>query len=518
MTGSRGEEWDDRRLDAAFQGRFDRPAPLYLRERIVQDVATSRAAPPLLRTFRVAARTAITAIAIFVAVLATMSINGIGPTLSPRASSSASSTRFPTTPPLIGTVGAPFPSSIRPSGSDATYAVLSVPDAMAIRDRGVDSREIAVAGWYVPPPPIACLSLGADALWGCPNAYTWLLGSPDLRIQAPLGPPNGPAIQPVTKWVPASTARLPIPVVFVGHFDDARAASCPAAERRQCQDRFVVDTVGWDLVASLADFPVEIDGLPVISVSGAILDRETDLSGELAIAGWFQASPRLFCPFVAQVAVPFMEGGCEIRGTWLMETPESIMKVTSIGVSGGPPAGPAINPVFPTVAPPADRPQPIQGGSIPTKVIMIGHFNDRRASLCSREAPQVCLGRFVVDAVPWVEGAERVLPERTDAREQATPAPFDPVTRIREAAGNLGAVLNVAAVSGAELIRIEPEFDLVALHESIRGSFWIVTGAIYGPAIPMAGTFVVDEQGAVFLPFGTHFELIGFPGPSPGQT
>ncbi len=35
----------------------------------------------------------------------------------------------------------------------------------------------------------------------------------------------------------------PVDVVFVGHFDDRRAALCPAAEQAACRDRFVVDSV-----------------------------------------------------------------------------------------------------------------------------------------------------------------------------------------------------------------------------------------------------------------------------------
>jgi hypothetical protein len=309
----------------------------------------------------------------------------------------------------------------------------------------------------------------------------------------------------------------------MGHFDDPRSAECPAGVRRQrCADRFVVDTVAWDEGASLADFPGEVAGLPVITVSRAIAERETDLTREVAVAGWYREPAPMFCPSIPDITLPFLEGSCSISQTWLLETPESIVlgqRGINIGrVTGPGPLGPAINPVFPTVMVPAGRPLPAAGGSTPTPAILIGHFNDPRSSLCVRDAPPVCLGRFVVDAVPWVEGIERTLPQRTDSRGQATAPAFDPIRRVREVAGNVGTVLNVAAVSGAELVRIEPGFDLLALHESVRSSFWIVTGAIYGPAVPTAGRFVVDEQGVVFFAYGTHFELVGSPRPSPGRS
>jgi len=52
MTGPGRDDWDDRRLDTAFQTRFDRPAPPHLRERIIEDLAAPAARLPLLRSFR----------------------------------------------------------------------------------------------------------------------------------------------------------------------------------------------------------------------------------------------------------------------------------------------------------------------------------------------------------------------------------------------------------------------------------------------------------------------------------
>jgi hypothetical protein len=526
VSGPERDDWDDRRLDAAFQARFDQPAPAHLRERILHEIAASTAPLPLLRSFRAVTRTAIAAIAILVAVIATMTIGGVGPTVPPGASASAQATELPTTPPLIGTVGAPFPTSIRPSGSDATYAVLSVPDAAAIRDRGVDDREIAVAGWFVPPQPVPC-PLAPDEfqpLEDCALNTSWLLGQPCLENPGgPFATPFGRSLKPVTDWRPLGDPHVAAAVVFVGHFDDARAVDCPAGPRRaQCQDRFVVDTVAWDDAATLTGFPREIDGLPVIPMSQAIAARETDLSGELAVAGWYQEPGPASCPATPQVAMPFLEGDCTTAGRWFLESPESIITVTqttnSTTFGGSGPLGPAVNPVFPTVVPPGSHPLPSQGGSTPTQAILIGHFNDPRASLGSRDAPQTCLGRFVVDAVPWVEGAERVLPERTDWRAQGRPAPFDPVTRVRDVAPAVGTVLNLAAMTGADLVRIEPRFDLAALGESTENSIWIVTSILSGSLMPEIVTFAVDEHGVVFSDFGNGFVLIGISGMSPGPT
>jgi len=511
VSGPERDDWDDHRLDAAFQARFDQPAPPHLRERIAQEITASSARPRLLQSFRAVTRTAIAAIAIVVGVIATMTIGGVGPKMPPGSSASTPGTALPTSQPFVGTVGPPFPSVIRLPVFGTTYVVISVADAAAIRDGGVDDREIAVAGWYQPLRPIPCPLAPASfqPLEDCALDTSWLVLLPNsLDAIDVFGKPSGPAIHPVTEWAPPSGARTPMAVVFVGHFDDARAARCIEGERRQrCEDRFVVDTVAWDEGASLAGFPTNAGGLPVISVSQAIIDRESDVSGELAIAGWYQDPSTRLCPYSPPVAVPFLEGDCSISAQWFMDAPESIIQVTrtagSIGYVQTVPLELAFNPVFPTISAPRSHPLPVQGGSTPTKAILIGHFSDSRALLCSSATPQQCHDRFVVDAVPWVEGVERVLPERPDSRDQATPAAFDPVQRVRDVGAAAGTILNVAAVAGDELLRIEPGFDLAGFAQSNRRSFWIVTAMIDGANVGAVGTFVVDGAGVVYDATGT---------------
>ena len=514
--------WSDDRLDAAFQAQFDRAAPGYLRERIVEDLGGGAGARSEFRSFRGFARSAAAAAALVAALVFTIAIAGLSPSTRPLAST-ASAAAIPELPP-VDAIGAPFPSTVRPAGFQATYAVLTVRGAVTIRDRGVDYREIAVGGWYVPRQPIPC-PLAPDEyqpLEDCALNSSWLLDSPDQRpIQAQTSV-VGPAINPVTRWVPPSPATVPIAVVFVGHFDDPGAVNCPAGVRLQrCLDRFVVDAVAWDGGASLVDLPTQIDGLAVLTVSQAIFDREMDLATELAVAGFYQAPPPKFCPSEPNVALRFLEGSCDISVTWFMEDRETIINVLtgSDGTTGfdiGGPRGPAITPVFPTVRPPNQLPVPVDGASTPTQAILIGHFSDRRASLCYRDDPQVCVVRFVVDAIPWVGGIERAIPDRTDSRDPGGPSPaVDPVERVRDVAA-IGLVLNVAAVVGDELIRIEPEFDLTGLHRSSRSSFWIVTAM--SASVPTTDTFVVDEAGAVFDESGGAFELLAPPDPSPGLT
>jgi hypothetical protein len=160
--------------------------------------------------------------------------------------------------------------------------------------------------------------------------------------------------------------------------------------------------------------------------------------------------------------------------------------------------------------------------STPTPAILIGHFNDPRASLCSRDGPQVCLGRFVVDAVPWTAGFERALPERIDLSNASTiphfPG-FDPVERVRSVA-TIGTALNIVAVSRFDLKGIEPGFNVRASWHSSADLFWIVMALIDGTSDQVVGTFVVDAAGTVFYGNapGNAFEVLSTPGPTPGPT
>jgi hypothetical protein len=144
-------------------------------------------------------------------------------------------------------------------------AVISVAEAIKIQaaDSAVD---IAVAGWYqqsyalpcpAPLPPVVPL-LNGD----CAIGMTWLMENAESLIHSTRDasggsnssrPPSAPGVNPVfdgppTGWanpLPEIGDSVPTPVVFIGHFDDARAQGCAPSDRQTCLDRFVVKTVAW---------------------------------------------------------------------------------------------------------------------------------------------------------------------------------------------------------------------------------------------------------------------------------
>jgi hypothetical protein len=509
-----GGAWGDDRLDAAFRTAYDRPAPGHLRDRIVGDLAGRAASPSSPRGFRQLFRTATAAAALVVTVLVAASLTSQGQPARPIGSALDSSlVATPRSVPLQ--VGVPFPAIVRPARGTSAYEVLSVADAKAIRDGGVDDREIAVAGWYSAPQPLPCPLMPDEyqPLENCSLNTSWLVTGP--APTGTFGPAARPSIQPVVDWSGSTIGTEPAAVVFVGHFDDAKAAQCPAGERRQrCEDRFVVDQVAWDQAQSLPDFPTEVAGLPIITVSEALAVRATNGAQELAVAGWYQWSGPMFCAMYRPVPLSFMEGDCAISNQWMMETPEPLYRVVpagidSAGIPSDTPVGPAFNAVFPTVGPPGvPRLDTFPGP--PLRVLLVGHFNDARASSCRNETPQTCLLRFVVDAVAWSGDAARVLPEWRDLRYATGPSPAgDPIARVR-ALEPTGTILNVAAVDGGGLDRIEPGLDLPT-----DASYWIVTTIDTRGIDPVAGTFIVTTDGTVTSISSKSLNALDTPPPAP---
>lgn len=161
----------------------------------------------------------------------------------------------------VGTAVAPGPAALRdtPSANPGDPPLISVTDAIGIRDAGFDDREIAVWGWYAPPGPLPCpASLGSGASANptrpsCPMTLTWLMEQREQVAERTASSitgihPDGPALNPSLALVDATIlptdAEDVVEAVLIGHFDDRRAEFCSEQERNACADTFVVDRVG----------------------------------------------------------------------------------------------------------------------------------------------------------------------------------------------------------------------------------------------------------------------------------
>ena len=161
---------------------------------------------------------------------------------------------FPTSPNPSGTASASFP------GTLGDRPVLSVSDAVAVKSRD-DPSEVAVAGWFQQPFLFSCpapIVPLVPLLEGPCSLQGWLMAEPESAV---LVHENGMETRPIvsanvdvafdgpdTNWerpLPRLGGSIPLPVVFVGHFDDIRAAGCQPENRQSCLDRFVVTVVAW---------------------------------------------------------------------------------------------------------------------------------------------------------------------------------------------------------------------------------------------------------------------------------
>jgi hypothetical protein len=407
--------WDDTRLDAAYAARFDRPTPPGLANGLAGRLASTprptwsggwaglrEAAPVLI-------------VAIAVVVLAV----GISlPTLRPIAPASPPAAGGPTTSPSPASASPgpsesaplpwPFPAEVSSDG--ATYDVMTVDAAIAVRDGDPADRMLAVAGWESFATDVRFCTIALPGILGqlenqC--VYNrWLADVPE-PLTSWYDPPVRPAFR--IAWDPglgddairfaggsfprgSHTAH-----VLVGHFHDPLAGQCTAEIRDDCDATFVVTDIAWSLTAATFSPPPTNLSIVSMSVDEALGVRDNgDAPVELAVGGWYLRET-VPCLAVLTNAVRPLED-CINGFTWLMANPESLHALNPDG-SGSihPPAGPAFNLAFDV-----DSPSPEE---VPLYRVLVGHFHDVRAAGCpDGERRTRCDRVFVVDAV-WVVDA-----------------------------------------------------------------------------------------------------------------
>jgi hypothetical protein len=138
-----------------------------------------------------------------------------------------------------------------PSVSTVVGEPITVIEALDRRDNRLDNTEVAVQGSLValgveclgaaPAPPAS----PAELL--CPDGYLWLAEEPPTHGTPGLVQPEPPAfnllLRPETYLQVAVKPGQPSETIVLGHFDDHRAAQCPADQIETCRRNFVVDAV-----------------------------------------------------------------------------------------------------------------------------------------------------------------------------------------------------------------------------------------------------------------------------------
>lgn len=517
MTDSRDPsngEWDDARLDAAFKARFDRPAPTGLADRVAADLGRTTTfpgwramLPPIGWAFVVTAA----AVAILVAG-ARLLPAGPGARSSPPAGTSG--TPRPAATPISG--GIDFPSNVVMPATGEVLPVLAIPNALIVRDRGADASVIAVKGWFVRnevPCPMPLTSGGPLAR--CDANYTWLMEDPEqLSVTDSTGAgtihaPVGPAFNVVVDWNRPLSDK-PEAVVLIGHFDDPLAAQCP--DRERCADKLVVDQVAWTAAEGAVAFPETLGGIHVSTMSEAIEVRTAESGLELAVRGWYQQPPVIFCAFISEPPAGPLSRDCSTDHQWLTAEREDLFGTDALKT----PTGPAIGLAVPIRL----MSQLGAASSKPADVVLIGHFNDRRAALCEPDRAAACSNLFVVDAVGWVDGDVRPLPGFIDLNDPATPLIPAQQAAISAFVADHAPLLQIFVGDAHQVAAIEPglltsEQPGAAILSDER-SVWLANTWELPPgaSAPFPRTYVIDADGRLYIARGPDFFALG-PEPSP---
>jgi len=253
--------WDGERLAAAFRVRSDaalRPVPSDLVEETLARVRRLEPRRPWFARRGLVGVT--TAAAVLVAVLV-FGVSTLGPSIGPAGSPSASigMASQPTGPGPSGSAPAP-------GLGVAALPLLDVAGAVAVRDGGIDGREIRVQGFFAGIPVIYCaLMLGplnptridcapatitqnrvplpiSGSTARDPGA-TFRASFASVGVPGITAPSIPPATIPPATIPPGRLADTVVMLTLVGHFDDRRADLCPAQQVARCRDTFMVDRI-----------------------------------------------------------------------------------------------------------------------------------------------------------------------------------------------------------------------------------------------------------------------------------
>jgi hypothetical protein len=223
--------------------------------------------------------------------------------------------------------------------------------------------------------------------------------------------------------------------------------------------------------------PLEALGLPVITVEEALRHRDEALDDtELAVAGyWYRQDLeglRFGSCLSTRAASPILPS-CNDRGVWLTASPEPLPSSPG-GIAFRLPSSPAIEPVIRNAVSMDD-----DGAGNGELVLLVGHFDDHRAAICTGDIVSACRGSFVVDVV--LDPADPSLDiGRVERRFSNTQAVLD-LEATAEAAERVatqaprGASRIVAAfaVSGDDLRLHEPQ--MIAVPELTEAAaVWVI--------------------------------------------
>ena len=284
------------------------------------------------------------------------------------------------------------------SGSPpASVPVSSVAEAIGIRDRFQDDRELVVAGWFANGPAMFCtLFVGPANPTSMTCSPPWLMNTAEQTETADgYHQPQGPAFHPSFALVgqPELPAPLdagggggsPVSMMVVGHFHDRRAVLCPASARSECGQVFVVDriaSVGGVALPVGTTYALDVQVQTNNTVANATVPPTSladDLDGQIlsVVPSVTVLSRRVMSIDTLAEAEPALAGGWAALGTAVVVT--SVIALDPGGTSGPARARTFLSPdrgglyEMTAVGPIAVQNEPVQGGP-PDLLSMIGEL------------------------------------------------------------------------------------------------------------------------------------------------
>lgn len=290
-------------------------------------------------------------------------------------------------------------------------------------------------------------------------------------------------------WAPVPTMALVLLLAavvagpYVGRPNASSSANVPGASGQPHS------SPGVDLVREALGQPM--------TVSQALEVRDSEIDErEIQMKGYLSPTSNTHCSMAVLHRHPLMPPDCAMLSYWLMELPEELERSAG-AVSIRQPSGPALIPSFALVSLPDG---PFQAGNeAPVPIVVLGHFNDRRASTCGDKQEQ-CLETFLVDRVVELNG----VTEPVGTNRAGTQTPKDPesdVDGLVAAAAPSVVVVSRKLVTAGQALDLEPvlkQDQIVPYIDQSKLAWLVTTVDLSDVDVPYARTFMLLDGSSWF--------------------
>jgi hypothetical protein len=208
-----------------------------------------------------------------------------------------------------------------------------------------------------------------------------------------------------------------------------------------------------------------------------------DRDREMLVSGFLSQLPTIYCALQLGPRNP-TRPRCPDDLRWFMDDPQPF--------GSEPPSGPTIHPSFALVTAP-EVPWPDEGPAMPKPVVLAGHFQDRRAALCTEQQRADCEAVFVVDRVVSVDGVEQ--PIVTRVRTEGLP-----IEQSADVDALVGGAAPGSILASRQLLPLSTAFDAepgLRTDDTLENwspasqATWIETVIDLRAGMPVARTFIL---------------------------